>query len=134
MQYSALIQQYFNSPNHMGEFSRDEKNIGVAMLGTAEKGDVVQLQIKCNTTGVIEIALFKAQASVVTTALCSWLTSQLYGKTLEQAKQITAQQMAAEFNLPVTKMHCALLAEQVLQTVISDYQNKMGDALCTVRS
>jgi NifU-like protein involved in Fe-S cluster formation len=134
MKYDALTMQYFENRQNAGEFASHEEDITAAMLGSSDKGDVVQLQIKINSDGVIEKALFKAQASVVTTALCAWLAEQLPGKTLVEARQITAAQIAAVFNLPLIKMHCALLVENVLQTVISEHQNKIGDSKCTVRS
>jgi nitrogen fixation NifU-like protein len=48
-----------------------------------------------------------------------------YGKTLEEAKKITKQSVAASLEgLPKEKMHCSNLGADALSKAIEDYENK----------
>jgi nitrogen fixation protein NifU and related proteins len=51
------------------------------------------------------------------------------GKTLEDAKKITRDDVAGELQgLPPIKMHCSNLAADALRAAIADYESKQAKA------
>lgn len=129
MKYNDKILDHFHNPRHVGVLNPDNPMVGTALLGVAERGDVVQLQIQLTSKGVIETATFQAQASVPTMALCSLATTLLIGKTLHQAQKISAQELAEELSLAKTKMHCALLVADAIQKALADLQEKVNSQI-----
>ena len=127
LRYNEKILDHFHHPRHVGVLNPDSANVGSGLVGLEQRGDVVQLQIQVAAkNGIIETATFQAQASVPTTALCSLATEILIGKTLLQAKQITAAALAETLVLPKTKIHCALLVEAAIKKAITDLEEKIS--------
>ena len=49
------------------------------------------------------------------------------GKTCEEAWELTNKNVAESLDgLPSTKMHCSVLAEEVIHSAINDYRTKQG--------
>lgn len=67
----------------------------------------------------IEAARFKTQGCVAAIAASSVLTDLLMGKTIEQARQITAQQISEELQgLPPATFHAAQLCCDAIAAVL----------------
>jgi nitrogen fixation NifU-like protein len=95
-------------------------------------GDVMRLQIKVNSDGVIEDAVFKTYGCGSAIASSSLVTEWVKGKTLEQAGQITNNEIVTELELPPVKIHCSVLAEDAIKAAITDYKNKSVTGLSPV--
>jgi nitrogen fixation NifU-like protein len=103
---------------------KDDANVGTGMVGAPACGDVMRLQIKVGTDGVIEDAKFKTYGCGSAIASSSLLTEWVKGKTLEEAGQIKNTQIAEELELPPVKIHCSVLAEDAIKAAISNYKEK----------
>lgn len=54
-------------------------------------------------------------------------TRWIIGKTLDEAAKVTNAQIIEELDLPPVKVHCSVLASDVIQAAIEDYRSKNGD-------
>jgi nitrogen fixation NifU-like protein len=131
MAYSDKVIDHYQNPRNVGAFGtskevKERKDIGVGIVGAPECGDVMQLQIKVGSGGVIEDAKFKCFGCGSAIASSSLATEWLKGKTLDEAATIRNTQIVEELSLPPVKIHCSVLAEDSIRTAIKDYQTKNG--------
>ena len=124
MAYSAKVLDHYENPRNAGSFSKDEENIGTGLVGAPACGDLMKLQIKVNTEGVITDARFKTYGCGSAIASSSLVTEWVKGKTLDQAREITNSTIAEELALPPVKIHCSILAEDAIKAAVDDYRNR----------
>jgi len=124
MAYSDKVLDHYENPRNVGSFAKDEEGIGTGMVGAPACGDVMKLQIKVNTEGVITDARFKTYGCGSAIASSSLVTEWVKGKTLDQAREITNSTIAEELALPPVKIHCSILAEDAIKAAIDDYRNR----------
>jgi nitrogen fixation protein NifU and related proteins len=105
---------------------KNDPTVGTGMVGAPACGDVMKLQIKVNTAGVIEDAKFKTYGCGSAIASSSLVTEWLKGKTLDQAQEIKNSAIAEELALPPVKIHCSVLAEDAIKSAIADLKSKQG--------
>lgn len=65
-------------------------------------------------SGRVAEARFKAYGCVSTIAAGDWVAEWARGKTLVEARGLTAEQIAQALKLAPLKRHCALLAQDAL--------------------
>ncbi len=123
MAYGEKVLDHYENPRNVGSFENDE-TIGTGMVGAPACGDVMKLQIKVDSNGVIEDAVFKTYGCGSAIASSSLLTEWVKGKTLDEAKAIKNTQIAEELALPPVKIHCSVLAEDAINAAIDDYRSK----------
>jgi nitrogen fixation NifU-like protein len=128
MAYSDKVLDHYENPRNVGSFDSADTSVGTGMVGAPACGDVMKLQIKVNSNGVIEDARFKTYGCGSAIASSSLLTEWVKGKTLEQASEIKNSQIAEELALPPVKVHCSVLAEDAIKAAISDFRQKSGGA------
>jgi nitrogen fixation NifU-like protein len=133
MAYGPKIIDHYENPRNVGSFGtqkeiKERKDIGVGLVGAPECGDVMQLQIKVNASGLIEDAKFKTFGCGSAIASSSLATEWLKGRTIEQAEEIKNTQIVEELSLPPVKIHCSVLAEDAIKAAIEDYRKKNGIA------
>ena len=124
MAYSDKLLDHYENPRNVGKFDPNEDNIGTGMVGAPACGDVMRLQIKVNSDGIIEDAKFKTYGCGSAIASSSMVTTMLKGRTLDQAKEIKNTQIVKELALPPVKIHCSVLAEDAIKAAINDYTGK----------
>jgi nitrogen fixation NifU-like protein len=123
MAYGEKVLDHYENPRNVGSFENDD-NVGTGMVGAPACGDVMKLQIKVDSNGVIEDAVFKTYGCGSAIASSSLLTEWVKGKTLDEAKAIKNTQIAEELALPPVKIHCSVLAEDAINAAIADYKKK----------
>lgn len=123
MAYGEKVLDHYENPRNVGSFENDD-NVGTGMVGAPACGDVMKLQIKVDSNGVIEDAVFKTYGCGSAIASSSLLTEWVKGKTLDEAKTIKNTQIAEELALPPVKIHCSVLAEDAINAAIADYKKK----------
>lgn len=124
MAYSDKVMDHYENPRNVGNFDKDDADVGTGMVGAPACGDVMRLQIKVNEQGVIEDACFKTYGCGSAIASSSLVTEWVKGKTLDEASQIKNSEIAEELALPPVKIHCSVLAEDAIKAAISDYKSK----------
>lgn len=131
MAYGKKIIDHYEHPRNVGNFGtqsevKQRRDIGVGLVGAPECGDVMQLQIKVNDSGVIEDARFKCFGCGSAIASSSLATEWLKGRTLEGGMAIRNTEIVEELSLPPVKIHCSVLAEDAIRAAINDYRQKNG--------
>jgi len=124
MAYSDKVIDHYENPRNVGSFSKDDTDVGTGIVGAPACGDVMRLQIKVNTEGVITDAKFKTYGCGSAIASSSLVTEWVKGRTLDQARAITNSSIAEELALPPVKIHCSILAEDAIKAAVNDYLNK----------
>ena len=124
MAYSNKVIDHYENPRNVGSFDKSDPSIGTGMVGAPACGDVMKLQIKVNTEGVITDARFKTYGCGSAIASSSLVTEWVKGKTLDQAREITNSTIAEELALPPVKIHCSILAEDAIKAAVEDYKKK----------
>jgi len=123
MAYSNQVIDHYENPRNVGKFVIDE-TVGTGMVGAPACGDVMKLQIKVDTNGVISDACFKTYGCGSAIASSSLVTEWIKGRTLDEASLIKNSQIAEELSLPPVKIHCSILAEDAVKAAIADYKRK----------
>ncbi|MBT3917822.1 MAG: Fe-S cluster assembly scaffold IscU, partial [Nitrosomonadales bacterium] len=111
-------------PRNVGSFDKNDSNVGTGMVGAPACGDVMKLQIKMGSNGIIEDAKFKTYGCGSAIASSSLVTEWLKGKSLDQAAEIKNSAIAEELALPPVKIHCSVLAEDAIKAAVKDLKSK----------
>lgn len=121
--YSDKVMEHFANPHNVGEIPDAD---GIGKVGNPQCGDVMWLYIKVKDNIITDIK-FKTFGCGAAIATSSMITDLARGKTLEEAKVITRQDVAnALEGLPPQKMHCSNLAADALREAIKDYEAKQA--------
>jgi len=119
--YSEKVMEHFANPRNVGEIPDAD---GIGKVGNPQCGDVMWLYIKVKDNIITDIK-FKTFGCGAAIATSSMITEIAKGKTVEEAKKISRQDVAESLDgLPPTKMHCSNLAADALREAIKDYEAK----------
>ena len=124
MSYSDKVIDHFENPQNVGTLDRNSLNVGTGTVGAPACGDVMRLQLKINDAGIIEEAKFKTFGCGSAIASSSLITTLVMGKSVEYAEKIKNSDIAKELSLPPVKIHCSVLAEDVVKSAIDDWRKK----------
>lgn len=129
MAYSDKVLDHYENPRNVGSFTTDDKDVGTGMVGAPACGDVMKLQIKVDSNGIITDARFKTYGCGSAIASSSLVTEWVKGKSLLEAATISNSEIASELALPPVKIHCSILAEDAIKAAINDYRAKNDSSL-----
>jgi nitrogen fixation NifU-like protein len=122
--YSDKVIDHYDNPRNVGKLDAEDGAVGTGMVGAPACGDVMRLQIKVSSNGIIEDAKFKTYGCGSAIASSSLLTEWVKGKSLEEAGSIKNTDISKELALPPVKIHCSVLAEDAIKAAIADYRSK----------
>jgi nitrogen fixation NifU-like protein len=126
MPYSDKVIDHYENPRNVGTLDKNDDNVGTGLVGAPACGDVMRLQLKISDAGVIEDARFKTFGCGSAIASSSLVTEWVKGKSVDDARKITNQQIAEELALPPVKIHCSVLAEDAIKAAIEDFKAKQA--------
>ena len=90
-------------------------------------GDLIELYLKIDKNGTIEDAKFYYLGCPGSASSASAMTELVKGKTIDQAKKITEDNVLNELGgLPKMKLDCRKLAIKALRKSIAEYEKIMG--------
>jgi len=127
--YSEKVMDHFRNPRNVGVI---EDHDGYGKVGNPTCGDVMEIFLKITDDGRIEDIKFRTFGCGSAIATTSMTTEMAKGKTLDEAKALTRNDVAQELDgLPPVKMHCSNLAADALHAAIEDYyeRKKNGSAV-----
>ena len=128
MAYSDKVIEHAEHPRNVGTLDKDDPTVGTGLVGAPACGDVMRLQIRVNSEGVIEDAKFKTFGCGSAIASSSLATEWLKGKSIDEAEAIKNVDIVNELSLPPVKIHCSVLAEDAIKSAIEDYRRKQAEA------
>ena len=115
--YSAAVLDHFKNPRNAGEVV---DATAVAEVTNPVCGDILRLSVRVADGRVTE-ARFKAQGCVTAIACSSWLAEWMQNKTLDELRQLTAQQVSdALGGLPPATAHGSQLACDALEALLRE--------------
>lgn len=116
--YHDILLDHYNHPRTKGAVDAPDFSSGVQ---NPSCGDSVVIQGKIND-GYITVCGFQAQGCVISCATASLLTEKVQGKSVQEVMEYTAQTMLdlVQLTLGPTRLRCALLALEALQTGLKD--------------
>ncbi|MBW6470208.1 MAG: Fe-S cluster assembly scaffold protein NifU [Methanosarcinaceae archaeon] len=121
--YNEKVMDHFSNPRNVGEI---EDADGVGEVGNPTCGDMMNIYIKVED-GILTDVKFKTFGCGAAIATSSMVTELAIGKTIEEALEITRNNVAEELGgLPQVKMHCSNLAADALHAAIEDYKKKQN--------
>ena len=125
MNYTELVMEHFTNPRNVGVIEDPD---GVGKVGNPVCGDLMEMMIKVREGRIADIKFrtFGCGAAIATSSIA---TEIVMGKSLEEAAQLTRQQVAEALGgLPPQKVHCSNLAAEALHAALEDYYSKYPEA------
>jgi nitrogen fixation protein NifU and related proteins len=119
--YSPTVLDHFHNPRNLGDLPGAD---AVAEVENPACGDRTRLAIQV-MDGRISAARFRTEGCPAAIAASSMTTELLLGRTLDEAGALRDEDVAVALGgLPRNKMHCSVLAEDVIQAVLEQYRTK----------
>ena len=121
--YSSKAIQFYVDNVNVGKL--ENATLVTTFLGPC--GDLIKLYLRINEREVIEDAKFYYLGCPGSASSASALTTILKGKTVNQAKKLTEDDVLAELGgLPKSKLDCARLSIRTLRKAIAEYEKLKG--------
>jgi len=109
-------------PRNVGEI---EDADGIGEIGNPVCGDMMSFYIKVDDDDRLSDVKFKTFGCGAAIAVSSMVSEMAIGKTLDEALEITRDDVAEELGgLPKNKLHCSNLGADALHNAIEDYRSK----------
>ncbi|QQL44430.1 iron-sulfur cluster assembly scaffold protein [Sulfuriroseicoccus oceanibius] len=109
------------NPQNLGEMA-DADSVGT--VGSPDCGDMVRMWLKFKEEDgrkVIDRASFQSFGCQTAIAVASMATEMLKGKTVDEARQLKAEEMTGDIGaLPPMKIHCGQLVEGALKSALDN--------------
>ncbi len=115
--YQEHILDHYEDPFHRGHLpsathAHEDKN--------PLCGDVVRIELQLDDNGNVKDAYFNGQGCVISQASASMLLEKMLGKTIEEIKKFSAEDMLELYGARLTpnRQKCCLLSWKVLQSAV----------------
>ena len=117
--FEENVRQALRDPQNQGEMPDADR---VGTVGSPECGDMLRMWLKFTEKDgkkVIDRASFQSFGCQTAIAVASMATELLKGKTIEQARALSAQDLTGDLGaLPPMKIHCGQLVEGALRSAL----------------
>jgi nitrogen fixation NifU-like protein len=124
-EYSDTVVDHFQHPRNLGDLESPD---AVAEVENPACGDRTRLSLRI-AAGRIVAARFRTEGCPAAIAASSITTELILGKTLPEAAALRDTDVAEALGgLPRNKLHCSVLAEDVIRAAIEDYNARSGGA------
>ncbi len=123
--YSEQVRFHYANPRNVGSISDPS---GTAIVKSPVDSDTVVITVRIEND-VIQDVKFKCMGCAVAIACSSMATEMVLGKPVDQAYQITEQDVAnALGGIPDYKMLCSNLAPKAIRQAIENWRQRSAGA------
>ncbi len=121
--YSDLVMEHFQNPRNAGELVEPD---GEASKANPVCGDRMRVMIRVDAGRIAEVR-WQTRGCPPAIATSSFASEMVQGWTLEDVDGLTRERIAdAIGGLPGDKVHCSVLAADVLRAAVADFRRKSG--------
>ncbi len=122
MLYSPKVIQHFQKPHNQGSLAHPS---AVGQVGNPVCGDIMKIYLQIKNCVIAKVK-FETLGCAAAIAVSSALTDLVKGKTLDEAYQITKDQIVDDLGgLPAPKVHCSMLGVDALHLAIDNYRQQL---------
>ena len=119
--FSEAVLDHFQNPRNAGQLPGADVKVEVS---NPVCGDVLQLAVRIESDRIVE-SRFLCRGCTTSIACASLLTEQLRGRTLAEARSVTAQSLSQALGrLPAATFHGAELAADAVETMLRNIAAK----------
>lgn len=120
--YNKKVMDHFMNPRNVGEIENAD---GIGEAGNPH-GDQMKIFLKIQDNKIEDVK-FKTFGCAAAIASSSMTTEMLKGKTLEEAWELTNEEVAdALEGLPPGKLECSVVSREAVHKAINQYREKQG--------
>ena len=128
--YNGTVLDHFLNPRNVGDVPEPE---ALGEAGEPNCGDAMRLSLRIQDGKIVD-ARFRTVGCGAAIASSSMATELIKGRTIEQARQFSNQEIVAALGgLPPAKIQCSVLAGQALRAALEDYDKRHPAAAAPVR-
>jgi nitrogen fixation NifU-like protein len=121
--FSEAVLDHFRSPRNAGELSGATATVEVS---NPVCGDILKLSARIVNGRIVE-ARFLCRGCTTAIACASFLTEELRGRTLTQAREITPESLSQSLEgLPPATFHGAQLAADAVNALLQKLPSTLG--------
>ena len=123
--YSEIVIDHFQHPRNAGVLD-DANAVGEDRNPVCGDRTVLTIRVRDDR---IAAARFRAMGCPAAIAASSITTELLIGRTVAEALRLTNEDVSAALGgLPANKLHCSVLAEDVVRAAVEDYRQRTSAA------
>ena len=119
--YTKELMKRFRNPKHVKKIKNPS---AIGEVGNLKCGDILHLELKVKEDVISDIGFqtFGCPSAIASSEVVCELVK---GKTLEQAKKITKDEIIKKLGgMPKMKIHCSLLGIEALKKAIENFEGK----------
>lgn len=121
--YSEKVMDHFRNPRNVGMIENAD---GIGEVGNAKCGDIMKIYLKIENDTIVDVK-FETFGCGSAIASSSMATELIKGKPVSEALTLTNKAVVEALDgLPAHKIHCSVLAEEVIKAALKDYYDRNG--------